>query len=229
MRLDEVNTSSTPTVALDTDLSTSGLDEYYPAVSLDGGGDVFVAYSASSPRQYPGAYAVISPSASIGTFTAPITIAAGSASYSDGSPSNANSARWGDYSAVAPDPTAAGAVWVAGEYAPSDAAQGDWGTAAGLISLSAAPAAAVAVGAEGTDGQLWAQSPQLGAGWHPLGGQIIGPPAVAAKATAFGSTPADPLFVGTTRCGCGRRRRAGSRSARPGVSAGPARLSSTAM
>jgi hypothetical protein len=52
-----------------------------------------------------------------------------------------------------------------------------------------------AVAAEGTDGQLWARAPQLGAGWQPLGGRIIAPPAVAA-ATGSGSTP-DPLFIAT--------------------------------
>jgi hypothetical protein len=42
---------------------------------------------------------------------------------------------------------------------------------------------------------LWAQAPQLAAGWQPLGGQIIAPPAVAA-ATGTSSTP-DPLFIAT--------------------------------
>lgn len=57
--------------------------------------------------------------------------------------------------------------------------------------------AAVALGAEGTDGQLWVHAPQLGSGWQPLGGRIIAPPAVAAAASPTGSTPADPLFVVT--------------------------------
>lgn len=57
--------------------------------------------------------------------------------------------------------------------------------------------AAVAVGAEGSDGQLWVQAPQLGAGWHPLGGQIVAPPAVAAPPNPGGATPAAPLFVAT--------------------------------
>jgi hypothetical protein len=107
MRLDEVNTSGGMSVTQDFDLATPGLDDYYPAVSLDSSGDLFVAYSASSPAQDAGAYAAISP-ASTDSFT-PITIQAGSASYAG--------ARWGDYSAAAPDPSTAGAVWVAGEPA----------------------------------------------------------------------------------------------------------------
>jgi hypothetical protein len=130
MRLDEVSTAGTaPTLVQDFDLGTPGLDEYYPAVGLDPSGDLFVAYSASSSTQYPGAYAVMSPASSMDAFTAPITIEAGSASY-DGT-------RWGDYSDVATDPTTAGDMWVAGEYAPSDAATGDWGTAVAEVSLAA--------------------------------------------------------------------------------------------
>jgi hypothetical protein len=130
MRLDEVSTSGTaPTLVQDFDLGTNGLDEYYPAVSLDSSGDLFVAYSASSSTQYPGAYAVISPASSVSSFTAPTTIEAGSASYTG--------TRWGDYSDAAPDPSVAGAVWVSGEYAPSDAAAPDWGTATAELTLPA--------------------------------------------------------------------------------------------
>jgi hypothetical protein len=128
MRLDEVSTSgSAPTLMQDFDLATNGLDEYYPAVSLDSSGDLFVAYSASSATQFAGAYAVISPASSVSSFTAPTTIEAGSASYTG--------ARWGDYSDAAPDPSVAGAVWVSGEYAPPDASAPDWGTAAAELSL----------------------------------------------------------------------------------------------
>src|SRR6267154_2555680 len=48
---------------------------------------------------------------------------------------------------------------------------------------------AVAVGAEGSDGQLWAEAPQLGSGWHALGGKIIAAPAVAAIPNPDGTTP----------------------------------------
>ena len=57
---------------------------------------------------------------------------------------------------------------------------------------------AVAVGAEGSDGQLWVQAPQLGRGWHALGGKLIAPPAVAAAPNPDGSTPAQPLFIATS-------------------------------
>jgi hypothetical protein len=181
---------------LDTDVSQKGVDDYYPAVSLDSSGDLFVAYSASSPSLNPGAYAIISPATSTGSFSAPVTIAAGRASYSDGSVNN-QSARWGDYSAAAPDPSVPGAVWVAGEYAPSDAASVDWGTAVAQISLTAPPRVAVAIGVEGGNGQMYVQAPQLGGGWHSLGGGLAAPPAVAAPRNPYGATPAQPLFIAT--------------------------------
>jgi len=53
-----------------------------------------------------------------------------------------------------------------------------------------------AVGAEGSDGQLWVQAPQLAAGWQPLGGKIVAPPAVAAI-PGSGGQAAQPLFVAT--------------------------------
>jgi len=57
----------------------------------------------------------------------------------------------------------------------------------------------LAIGAEGSDGQLWVQAPQLTAGWQPLGGKIVAPPAVAALPVidGSGSTPAQPFFIGT--------------------------------
>jgi len=177
-------------------VSQKGIDDYYPAVSLDSPGDLFVAYSASSPALDPGAYAVISPATSVGSFSAPVTIAAGRAPY-DGTGGGQFVPRWGDYSAAAPDPSVPGNVWVAGEYAPADAASGDWGTAAAQLSLTAPPRVAVAVGVEGSNGQLYVQAPQLGGGWHSLGGTIVAPPAVAAAAKPYGSTPASPLFIAT--------------------------------
>jgi len=198
LRLWKVNAPATgsPTLALDTDLSQVGGDEYYPAVGVDSAGDLFVSYTASSSGLDPSLDAVVSPGGT-GTFDTPVTIEPGLAAYNGTGTPPTVTARWGDYSAVAADPTASGAVWVAGEYAPSDAASGDWGTAAGLVSLSAAPASATAVGVEGTNGQLFVQTPQLGSGWHSLGGGIVGPPAVAAEATAFSGAPAQPLFVAT--------------------------------
>jgi polyvinyl alcohol dehydrogenase (cytochrome) len=66
-----------------------------------------------------------------------------------------------------------------------------------LYGLTIFPPEALAMGAEGADGQLWAQAPQLASGWQPLGGRIIAAPAVAAAPNPGGATPAQPLFIGT--------------------------------
>lgn len=54
-----------------------------------------------------------------------------------------------------------------------------------------------AIGVEGTDGALWVQAPQLGPGWHSLGGQIIAAPAVAAMPLSAPGDLTTPLFVAT--------------------------------
>lgn len=191
LRLLGANVTGTPALTQDRDLAVTGADLYYPAVSLDNPGNLFVSYSQSSPAQFPGAFAVTRV-ASGGAFTTPLTIAAGRASYNGGS-----TPRWGDYSAAAPDPALAGAMWLTAEYAPSGAASGDWGTATAQVSLTAPPAPAIAVGVEGGNGALYARAPQLGGGWHSLGGRIIAAPAVAARPNPNGATPAQPLFVAT--------------------------------
>jgi peptidoglycan-N-acetylglucosamine deacetylase len=52
-----------------------------------------------------------------------------------------------------------------------------------------------AVAAEGTDGAMWAQAPQLPSGWQSLGGRIIAAPAVAAVPQSSGVD--SPLFIAT--------------------------------
>jgi hypothetical protein len=70
---------------------------------------------------------------------------------------------------------------------------GGWPT--WTANASSAFPSSYAVGAEGTDGALWVQTPQLSAGWQSLGGQIIAAPAVAAVPQASGL--ASPLFIAT--------------------------------
>jgi hypothetical protein len=73
-------------------------------------------------------------------------------------------------------------------------------TAGSLVTLSAGTASGqsspeypYAVGAVGTNGAMWVQTPQLGAGWHSLGGQLIAAPALAAFQS--GGSVDSPLFV----------------------------------
>lgn len=61
-------------------------------------------------------------------------------------------------------------------------------------SVSAQAAHDYAVGAVGTDGALWVETPPL-AGWHSLGGRIIASPALAAVPES--GELASPLFIAT--------------------------------
>jgi hypothetical protein len=70
-------------------------------------------------------------------------------------------------------------------------------TTAAVAQVSASTAPTVAIGVEGTNGEMYVQAPQLSAGWHSEGGAITGPPAVAAAPNADGASPASPLFIAT--------------------------------
>ncbi|MBO0834083.1 MAG: hypothetical protein J2P28_01020 [Actinobacteria bacterium] len=56
--------------------------------------------------------------------------------------------------------------------------------------------AAIAVAGD-RSGTAWAQAPQLGAGWHRLGGSIAAPPAVVAAPNTNITSPVSPLFIAT--------------------------------
>ena len=57
------------------------------------------------------------------------------------------------------------------------------------------PAPVVAVAALATNGVPYAQAPQLGAGWHSLGGNVAAVPAVAAAPNPDGVSPVTPWFI----------------------------------
>jgi hypothetical protein len=121
---------STPAVVQDFDTAQAGADLYYPAVTLNNSGDLFVGYSESSSTMYPSAMAADSLAASPAAFENPIVLAQGLASYAQ-APAN----RWGDYSAAAPDPTNPAEVWVTAEYEASATMVGNWGTATGRLAI----------------------------------------------------------------------------------------------
>src|SRR4029077_14844148 len=113
-----------------------GVDLYYPAVTLNNSGDLFIGYSASSSTLYPSALAVDSLAASPMTLENPITLGAGLNSYLLGALN-----RWGDYSAAAPDPSNPADVWVTAEYQASATDAGNWGTATGRVAIQPSIAA----------------------------------------------------------------------------------------
>ena len=121
MRLVAISTVGTPSVAQDIDAASNGFDVYYPAVTLDNSGDLFIAFSESSPSMYPSALGVESLAETPTTFENAILIASGQTSYSG--------TRWGDYSGAAQDPLDPADVWLTAEYQANSLSPGDWGTA----------------------------------------------------------------------------------------------------
>jgi large repetitive protein len=89
------------------------------------------------------------------------------------------------------------AAGTAGSYPIQVTATNSAGTTTQAFTLVVTAPSAVAVAVEGTNGAMYAQAPQLGAGWHSLAGHIVGPPAVVAPPNADGTSPVSPLFIAT--------------------------------
>jgi hypothetical protein len=175
IRLVAISTGGTvPTVVHDFDAGQSGVDLYYPAVTLDGSGDLFIGYSASSPTMYPSALAVDSLVASPSTLENPITLAAGKTVYLSGMN------RWGDYSAAAPDPSNSADVWLTAEYQASASNPGDWGTATGRLAIQPS---------------ITSVSPNSGSVGGGLPVTIAGSHFQPGAAVSFGSNPATSVLV----------------------------------
>lgn len=121
-RLVQVSTAAgPPTLVQALDVGRSGVDAYFPAVTLDAAGNLFVALSASGSTMFASAGVVeIAAGSPPGTVTAWKVFQSGAQTY--------GGARWGDYSAVSVDP-ATGAVWAAAEYSAAGSNH-NWGTAA---------------------------------------------------------------------------------------------------
>jgi hypothetical protein len=147
-RLIEVATTS-PAIATNVDLGFTGGDVYYPAVTVDGSGDLFAVYNLSSISQYVGVRAI---SEQGGAFSSGQTLRVGDAFYNDNPCyKRSGASRWGDYSGAAPDADNPSNVWVGGEFAANSVLTATngcaWATfAAGLtLGSSTPPPAAPAV------------------------------------------------------------------------------------
>src|SRR5262249_38712884 len=94
-------------------ISDPALSLFYPSISVNPTGDVVVGFSGSNSSTYASTYAVVGASAGnvpggTLTFGTPVQTKAGTDFYPD--------TRWGDYSAVTPDPADPGIFWAHQEY-----------------------------------------------------------------------------------------------------------------
>jgi hypothetical protein len=111
VRLTEVSTTS-PKVVQDFDLGASGTSYYYPAVSMDGQGNLEVIYGYSSSTIFPSLAITGQLTTDLpNTVALPKTLVQGT--------NNDQSGRYGDYFGAATDPSDTSQVWVAGEYNPT--------------------------------------------------------------------------------------------------------------
>jgi hypothetical protein len=116
-------------------ISDPALSFFYPSIAVNPTGDVVVGFSGSSSSTYASTYAVVGSSAGgvpggTLTFGSPVQTKAGADSYTD--------TRWGDYSAVTPDPADPGIFWAYQEFAANrftngGTTYGNWATQASEI------------------------------------------------------------------------------------------------
>ncbi len=122
LRFIQFSTTGGITRPQDFDFGQSGLYYYYPAIQIDGNGNLISVFSGSSAGLFAGVYASGQrPADGTNTFQNPVLIKDGENSYTP----FAN--RWGDYSGAAIDPSDQTVVWVAGEYTRIEGGS-EWGT-----------------------------------------------------------------------------------------------------
>jgi hypothetical protein len=115
------NPLTSPTLAQQaTYAPDNGLWRWMPSIAMNGSGDIGVAYNTSSSASYPSMRAAArAPGDSANVLGPEVTLYQGTGS-------QANFNRWGDYAMLAVDPTDDCTFWYFGEYNNSNA--GFWGT-----------------------------------------------------------------------------------------------------
>ena len=128
--------SGTPTLVTDVDLTLVGGHLFYPAVTLDAGGNLWAGFSASSTTMYATATVAAVPGGIFPPVVGGLFYRSGSGPYNCTFCQGRN--RWGDYSGAAVDPSNTNDIWVAEEYGTISTTDTDtWGTAIGRFTLAA--------------------------------------------------------------------------------------------
>ncbi|MDB6129280.1 MAG: hypothetical protein JWM04_387 [Verrucomicrobiales bacterium] len=90
---------------------SNALEFFYPSICANSNGVVVLNMNGCSTTQYVSSYAVVGETVTNNTtFGQPILLKAGTATYDDGGGFGGTS-RWGDYSAVTPDPNSSDHFW----------------------------------------------------------------------------------------------------------------------
>ena len=110
-RLIQLSTAGGGAILQDFDWAVIASDVTYPAVAVDGTGNLHTVATESSVTAYPFVIATGQAAGGSSTLTAGSIVESGQAAYVG--------TRWGDYSGAAVDPANPSVVWVAGEYAES--------------------------------------------------------------------------------------------------------------
>jgi hypothetical protein len=124
------------TLGIDQDITVgqAGSDLYYPALTLDQAGNLFVVYNKSSATAAAGVYANIYPFANPTVPLGETLLRAGTGTYDCSFCGAAN--RWGDYSGASQDGGNPTDVWLAGEYAAATQDRQNWGTSLSRMTVS---------------------------------------------------------------------------------------------
>ncbi len=136
IRLLAIDTTSNTAVVNET-YGQDGVYYWFPAVTVDGSGNIVTVFARSSAKEYAGIY--YSGRLAAGAATEPSALLKAGQSCITGS-------RWGDYFGIGVDPVDNGNVWVFGEWSKNVAGVNsiwDWGTWVGEVSFGAAPPPAV--------------------------------------------------------------------------------------
>ena len=121
----------------DFDVGAVGSYFYYPALSIDGAGNLEVVYGYSSAKVYPSLYVTGQTASSTrNVLNQPVNLTLGGAVE--------RTPRYGDYFGVADDPSLPSTFWVAGEYNPSSPFKVEyWSTFIGNFTTTSPPPASM--------------------------------------------------------------------------------------
>jgi hypothetical protein len=122
-----LNISTSGAVSKSLVFSGAAIDYYYPAVTVDPTGNMFMVFSRSSTSEYPSMYATGMKTTET-AIESPTRVKAGAGLV--------NNSRWGEYNGIQNDPSNPGAVWM---YCGWEQSNNTWGSYVASASFGLAP------------------------------------------------------------------------------------------